>query len=141
MSAYYMNEASFDLPEVGFVDRTVTYLEGKSPGGVTVVLMVERSRLPEGKSLRQMASAHMNDGKKRLRGYTLLFDRVSEIAGASAIELGARWRDDAGLVYSRQAHLVLGPSLLVLAGETPIEEREFCDAYMDHILASLQPCP
>lgn len=134
-----MNEASFDLPDVGFVDRTVTYLEGKAPSGADVVLMVERSRLPVGKSLRQAASAHMNDGKKRLRGYTLLFDRVSEIAGVPAIELAARWRDDAGLVYSRQAHLVLGPTLLIVAGESPIEEKEFCDAYVDHVLASLRP--
>ncbi len=134
-----MNEASFDLPPVGFVDRTVTYLEGKAPSGAAVVLMVERSPLPEGKSLRQAASAHVNDGKKRLRGYSLLFDRVSEIAGSPAIELGARWRDDAGLVYSRQAHLVLGPMMLIVAGESPMEEQEFCDACVDHILATLRP--
>ena len=134
-----MNEASFDLPGVGFVDRTVTYLEGKAPSGAAVVLMVERSPFPEGKSLRQAASAHVNDGKKRLRGYSLLFDRVSEIAGAPAIELGARWRDDAGLVYSRQAHLVLGPTLLIVAGESPMEEQEFCDAFVAHVLASLRP--
>ncbi len=140
MSAYYMNEASFDLPPVGFVDRTVTYLEGKAPSGAAVVLMVERSPFAEGKSLRQTASAHMSDGKKRLRGYSLLFDRVSEIAGVPAIELAARWRDDAGLVYSRQAHLVLGPTLLIVAGEAPIEEQAFCDAYMDHVLATLRPC-
>jgi len=135
-----MNEASFDLPPAGFVDRTVTYLEGKAPSGAAVVLMVERSPFPEGQSLRQAASAHVNDGKKRLRGYSLLFDRVSEIAGAPAIELGARWRDDAGLVYSRQAHLVLGPTLLIVAGESPMEEQEFCDACVDHILATLRPC-
>jgi hypothetical protein len=140
MSAYYMNEASFDLPDVGFVDRTVTYLEGKAPSGVSVALMVERSRLPEGKSLRQMATAHMADGKKRLRGYSVLFERVTEIAGTDAIEMAARWRDDAGLVYSRQAHLVLGPTMLILAGESPIEEREFCDAFVEHVLASLRAC-
>jgi hypothetical protein len=139
MSAFYMNEASFDLPDASFVDRTVTYLEGKAPSGAAVVLMVERSPLPEGKSLRQAASAHMSDGKKRLRGYSLLFDRVSEIAGAPAIELAARWRDDAGLVYSRQAHLVLGPTMLIIAGESPIEEQEFCDACVAHILATLRP--
>ena len=134
-----MNEASFDLPDAGFVDRTVTYLEGKAPSGADCVLMVERSPLPAGKTLRQAAAEHMNDGKKRLRGYTLLFNRVSEIAGVPAVEIAARWRDEAGLVYSRQAHLVLGPTLLIVAGEAPIEEKEFCDAYLEHVLASLRP--
>jgi hypothetical protein len=134
-----MNEASFDLPDAGFVDRTVTYLGGKAPSGAECALMVERSPLPAGKSLRQAAAEHMTDCKKRLRGYALLFDRVTEIAGVPAVEIAARWRDDAGLVYSRQAHLVLGSTRLIVAGECPMEEKEFCDACVEHVLATLRP--
>ena len=139
MSAYYMNEATFDLPDVGYVDRTVTHLEDKAPSGIVVALMVERSPFPEGKTLREVATAHMTGTKKRLRGYTLLLDQASEIAGVPAIEIAAQWRDTAGFVYSRQAHLVLGATLLLVAGETAIEERAFCDAYVEHVIASLRP--
>ena len=139
MSAYYMNEAAFDLPDVGYVDRTVTHLEGKAPSGIVVALMVERSPLPEGKTLREAATAHMIGTKKRLRGYTLLLDRASEVAGVPAVEIAAQWREASGIVYSRQAHLVLGETLLLVAGETAVEERAFCDACVEHVIASLLP--
>jgi hypothetical protein len=139
MSAYYMNEASFDLPDVGYVDRTVTHLEGKAPSGIIVALMVERSPFSGEKTLREAAEAHMNATRKRLRGYTLLLDREGEVAGVPAVEMAARWRDSAGYVYSRQAHLVLGGALLLVAGETAMEEQAFCDAYVEHVIASLRP--
>ncbi len=138
MSVYYMNEAAFDLPDSGFVDRTITYLEGKSPAGLDVVLLVERAPFPEGKSLRQAASEHVNGAKKRLRGYSVLFERESEVAELPALDIGARWRDEKGMIYTRAAHLALGPTWLIIAGECPLEEREHCDACVDHVLASLR---
>jgi hypothetical protein len=139
MSIYYMNEAAFDLPDASFVDRTVTYLEGKAPSGVPVVLLVERAPFPEGKSLRQAVTDVVKDAKKRLRKYEVLFEREAEMADQVAIELGVRWRDDDGVVYTRQTHFVLGSTLMTVAGEVPLEEREFCDAYVDHVVESLRP--
>jgi hypothetical protein len=135
---HYMNEAAFDLPDAGFVDRTVTYLEGKSPRGTDIVLLVERSPFPEGKTLRQSASQHVNDARKRLRAYAVLFERDSEVAGLPAIDIGVRWRDDKGMVYTRQAHLAVGDTLLIVAGEAPLDEREHCDTCVEHVLASLR---
>jgi hypothetical protein len=139
MGAYYMNEAMFDLAEAGFVDRTVTYLEGTSPGGADVVLLVERQPFPEGKSLRQVTAQHVNDARKRLRGYSVIFQRDVEVAGLPAIDLGVRWREESGTpVYTRQTHLAVGGAWLIVAGEVPLAEREFCDAYVDRALGSLQ---
>ncbi|EYF08795.1 Hypothetical protein CAP_2656 [Chondromyces apiculatus DSM 436] len=137
MSIYYMNEAAFDLPE-GFVDRTVNYLEGRSPQGTPVALLVQREPFPEGKTLRQATTAHVNDAKKRLRAYTVLFEREVQVSEVPAIDLGVRWRDEKGMVYTRQVHLVLDRTHTIVAGETPFEEREYCDTYVDHVLASLR---
>lgn len=139
MSAYYMNEAMFELPEAGFVDRTVTYLEGTAPGGADVVLLVERHPFPKGKSLRQLTEQHMNDARKRLRGYSVLFQREVTVADTPTIDVGVRWRDNTGApVYTRQSHLAVGPAWLIVAGEAPFADRAFCDGYVDQVLASFR---
>lgn len=139
MGAFYMNEAMFDLPEGGFRDRTITYLEGTSPNGADVILLVERHPLPEGKSLRQAAAEHVNDARKRLRGYSVIFQREAAVGDLPAIDIGVRWRDDTGTpIYTRQTHFTLGPQWLIVAGEAPLSDREFCDASVDHVLGSLE---
>ncbi len=134
-----MNEAMFDLPDAGFVDRTVTNLVGTSPSGVDVLLVVERRPLPESKSLQQIAAEHGRDTAKRLFGYKVIFEREIEISSHPAIDVGVTWRSGNGeTVYTRRAHLTLGSTWLMFTGEAPSAEREFCDAYVDHVLASLQ---
>lgn len=134
-----MNEAMFELPDMGFVDHTVTYLEGTAPSGASVVLLVERHPLPEGKSLRQAVAGHMSDAAKRLRGYTVIDKRDVEVADLPAIDASVRWRDDEGSpVYTRQTHLVMGSTWLIVAGEAPLNDREHCDSYVDHALATLR---
>lgn len=79
VGSFYMNEAMFDLPDAGFVDRTVTNLVGTSPSGVDVLLVVERRPLPENKSLQQIAAEHGRDAMKRLFGYKVIFEREIEV--------------------------------------------------------------
>jgi hypothetical protein len=139
MGSYYMNEAAFDLPDGQFVDRTVTFLAGTSPGGANALLLVERRPLPVDKSLRQVAAEHGSEAMKRLHGYAVIFEREVEVASCPAIDVGTRWRDDEGEpFYTRRTHLTLGSTWLMIVGEAPIAEREFCDAYVDHVLASLR---
>ncbi len=139
MRAYHMNEASFDLPDGNFVDRTVTYLEGTAPGGADVVLYVERQPFPAGRSLRELANNHVQDAKKRLRGYTIMGQRELEVLGLPALDLGVRWRSNKDeLVYTRQVHLVLDSTWLIVAGEAPVADREFCDACVDRVLSTLR---
>lgn len=139
MGSFYMNEAMFDLPDAGFVDRTVTYLAGSSPSGKGVLLLVERRPLPVDTSLRQVAAALGKDARTRFMGYQVLFEREIEVASQPALDVGARWRAESGEpVYVRRAHLAVGETWLIITGEAPIVEREFCDAYVDHVLASLR---
>ena len=139
MGSFYMNEAMFDLPDAGFVDQTVTCLTGTSPNGEGVLLLVERRPLPVDMSLRQAVAALVKDLMTRHIGYQVLFEREVEVASRPALDVGARWRTEGGApIYDRRVHLTLGETWLSVIGEAPIAEREFCEAYVDHILASLQ---
>jgi hypothetical protein len=134
-----MNEAMFDLPEGGFVDRTLTFLVGNAPGGAGVLLLVERRPIPADKTLRQVVAAYGKDLMSRFMGYQVIFEREVEVASCPALDVGARWRTEGGEpIYGRRAHLSLGPTWLMITGEAPFAEREFCDAYVDHVLASLR---
>jgi hypothetical protein len=139
MSTYYTNEAAFDLPDAGFVDRTVTYLEGKSPAGNDVVFLMERHSFPQGKSLRQVTTDHIDDARRRLRGYSVLSQTDRQVCDLPAIDVGVRWRDESGEpVYTRQVHVVVGETWLIVAGEVHFEDRELCDAYVEQVVGSLR---
>ncbi len=139
VGSFYMNEAMFDLPDASFVDQTVTCLTGTSPNGEGVLLLVERRILPVNMSLRQAVAALVKDAMTRHIGYHVLFEREIEVALRPALDVGARWRtEDGEPIYDRRVHLTLGETWLVIIGEAPIAEREFCEAYIDHVLASLQ---
>lgn len=139
MGSFYMNEAMIDLPDAGFVDRTVTYLVGTSPEGNGVLLLVERRPLPADKSLRQVVDGLGKDAMTRFLGYQVLFEREIEVSSQPALDVGARWRAESGEpVYVRRTHLALGKTWLIITGEGSIVDRAFCDAYIDHVLASLR---
>ncbi len=133
-----MNEAMFDLPDAGFVDHTVTYLPGKSPSGAEIVLLVERRPLPAGQSLREAVDAHGRDVAARYFGYTVVFDREVQVASRPAIDVAAEWRSDGGdAVFTRRTHLQLGSTRMIVTGEAPVAERDFCNGAVDHVLATL----
>lgn len=138
MSTYYMNELAFDLPDAGFVDRTVYDLDGELPGGDVLGLLVLREPIPPGKSLREVVDEHRLREAKRLGAYAVLGEREAEIAGAPAIELSSRWRHERGVFYTREAHLAAGHTRLVFALTTVLERREACDEHLERVLATLR---
>ena len=138
MRTYHVDEASFELPNLEVADRTVNVLElggGAVPG---LGLLVARSPFPVGKTLREVVGVHVEQERRSLRAWSLLFERDIEVEGQPAIELGTRWRGDSGMVYQRQAHIGLPDIVLLLVGNAPLEERATCDAYMDHVLWTLR---
>lgn len=138
MATYYVNEASFELPDLEVVDRTVHVLElggGAIPG---LGLMLARSTLPVGKSLRDVVTAHREHERRSLRSWSLLFEREGEIDDQPMIELGTRWKSEAGMVYQRQAHIGIDEVVLLLVGNGPLEERERTDAHVTLALSTLR---
>lgn len=135
---YYVNEAAFELPDIGFVDRTVNELEARPGSGTELGVLVARSPLPADQSLLDVVRAHQDQERRSLRAWAIVFEREGVVDGASTVEVGIRWRGDEGMVYQRQAHLGLAEHVLLLVANAPIEEREACDACMDRILATLK---
>lgn len=138
MATYYVNEASFELPDLPVRDRTVHVLElgdGQIPG---LGLMVARAEFPVGKSLREVVAAHLEHERRAMRGWALVFEREGEAGGQPMIEVGTRWRGDDGMVYQRQAHLGLDDTVLLLVGNGPLEERERIDAHVELALSTLR---
>ncbi len=133
-----MNEAAFELPAIGLVDRTVTRLDAVSEDGRAQKIVVHRNRMPEGKTLADLAAGSLREAGVRLRLHEALFRREIEVAGAPAIDLGAQWRGERGMVYTRQVHLCVGDAWILLAGNCEIEDRDRCDENLDHILATFR---
>jgi len=140
MAEYYMNDAMFDLPPAGFVDRTITYLEGTSPEGADVVLFVERQPAAADKTLEQAARQQVAEARRSRRRFEVMFDRLSHVGKLPAFEVGMWWSDaeTTDPIYMRQAHIELGGTWLMFACEGPLREREFCDGCLEHVLGSLR---
>jgi hypothetical protein len=138
MAAYYTNEGAFDLPEVGFEDRTVHVFEAELRGEDELGLIICRTKMPEGKSLRDVVAAHVTQEAKRLGGYSILEERETLRAGVPAIEVFSRWRHEGKVVYQRQAHLGAPGLWLLFAMSAPLADRDHCDRTMEHILTSFR---
>lgn len=138
MAAYYMNELAFELPDIGFVDRTAYDLDGQLPNGDVLGLLVVREPLPPGKSLREAVNEHLLREATRLGGYAVLGDREATISGAPAIEVSTRWRHGRGAFYTREAHVQTPRERIVFAATSIFSAREACDEHVDHVLSTLR---
>ncbi len=137
MRAFYMNEAALILPD-GAADRSTTRVILATPSGAKATFIVERLELEPGQTLREAFVSYARDLERRLRGFTALFERDTSLDGAPALEIGVRWRNQAGdPMYTRQAHLRL-ETWTILAIEGPSQAREEIDGIFDPILASLR---
>jgi hypothetical protein len=138
MSVYCTNEAAFELPAIGLVDRTVTVLEARSPEGFAHAILIERRPRPAGKSLAELVAGNLRDARVRLPGHEVLFTHEIVIAGAEAIDHAVQWRGERGIVHARQVSLAADEAWLILAGSCEIEDRARCDATMDHIIRTFR---
>lgn len=138
MPAYYMNDGAFHLPDVGFVDRTVHVFEAPLPDDQELGLIVCRTKIPAGKSLRDLVAAHVKNEGARLHGYTVIDQRDTQVSGAPAIDVRSRFRHEGEVVYQRQAHVAAYGTWLLFAMSAPLATRDACDEHVDSILASLR---
>jgi hypothetical protein len=139
VSAYYIDEAVLELPEgPTYVDRSVNVIEVPGPDGTELGLIIERTPIPPGKSLWDMAMARSGDDQRKLRSYTLIEERDVEIGGAPSSLLRVRWRHTKGLVYNVQVFIDVGAVCLSLTASCRWENAAECDAWMAALLASMQ---
>lgn len=138
MARYYVDEAAFDLPDIGLVDRTATRLEAFSPEGDELALRVNRARLPAGKTLSDLVSENVRNAEINLRAHKVLFRRDVEIAGHPAVEIASEWHGNQGMIYTRQAHLAVEGTWIVFSGNVPLAERAACDQVVEHATATFR---
>jgi hypothetical protein len=137
MPTYHMNEGAFELPDGAVTDRTTHVVEARV-GGHVLTLVVVRSPLPEGKSLRQVAQLRVLDEMSRLAGYRVTAEEETGISGLPALEFTSRWRHDGGVVHQRQVHFVRGRTWIYLALSAKLAGREAADAWFDQIRRSIR---
>lgn len=139
MPAYYLNEAAFDLPDADIVDTTVHTLSVGLDSGDAVGFAVARRPLGEDKPFRDFVDEHLTRERTGLRGYSSVHLRDVELSNASAIDCAAIWRgSDGSMVYQRQCHVPANGVWLILNATVAVAAREGCDAFFDHVLASLR---
>lgn len=135
---FYMNEAVFELPVMGFADHTVTHLDGKTPSGGEIGIRVHREALAADQTLREIVDAHVAEAVRSLPAYALLWKRDGEHGGAAAIEIAARWRGDEGMNYTRQAHFAVQGLWLLVSVNTTLAEIDVADEAIERVLSTLR---
>jgi hypothetical protein len=137
MGTYYANEAAFDLPDLGFVDRTINVLEATTDAG-EIGMFVHRSSLPPGKSLRQIMTEQLAQEHRALAAHAILFEREATVAGSPAFQVGTQWRGKKIMVYQHLAFVALHDVWLLIGVNAPVERSDAADAVMDHILRTFK---
>lgn len=135
VTRYFVDEAAFDLPDLGFVDLTTHRLERRSS---PLVLRAQRGEIPPGKGLEDIVDQRVRDADIEVRGHRVTARRALEIAGCPAIEIVSEWRGDAQINHTRQAYLAIGDRWVVLSVSGARDEREACDAILDRAIETFR---
>jgi hypothetical protein len=137
MATFYVNEAAFELPEIGFVDRTVNVLEATTSDG-EIGVFVHRQPLAPGATLRQIMTEQLEQERRSLAGHAIVFDREAEVDGVAAILVGTRWRGEQIMVYQELAFVALQEVWLLIGVNAPVEKSEIAGEVMAHVLATMK---
>ena len=138
MPTYQTNEATFDVPDLPFVDRSVNFLEASvGKDGETISIVVEREPA-DGRSLEHIVDEHVRAARERLRGYAPIDQAERTVQDVRAFEIAARFVDEDGAAYTRSVHLLVGSLYMLVACEGPYAHRTSCDQCLEHVAATLR---
>jgi hypothetical protein len=84
-----------------------------------------------------LVDEHVAGDAKRLSGFTVLEETEAALAGAPAILIRSRWRNEGSVLYQRQAHVAVDWGWMLFAVTGPLAERAACDEVFEGILESL----
>jgi hypothetical protein len=137
IASYRMNEATFDLSERTFVDKTIHGLESKLPGGKTLAVFVHRRPIEEEKSLRELVDENIALNEMRLHAYTVVDQARADVGGLPGIVLRTQWRLGGATFYQRLVHVAVEGKLMIFAASAPLDEQHVCDETFDSILGTI----
>ncbi|HTJ80779.1 MAG TPA: DcrB-related protein [Polyangiaceae bacterium] len=138
MAAYFMNEGVFELPELGFQDKTVQFFSAPLGAGRELGLIVCRTKIPDGSTLDAEVQSHVQHEAKTLRAFAVLDQKWVEHAGARGIEVSSRYRVGTEMTYQRQTHLAVWDLWLFFGVTGPMAERERADACLADVLGTFR---
>jgi hypothetical protein len=139
VSAYYVDEASMELPGgLEYVDRSVNLVEVPGADGTQLALMIERAPIPVGKSLREVVLERREKSERELRGYTILDEGERVIDDVPALTTRARWRHAKGPIYNAEVHVALDGRAVTFAASCRWQHAEACDRWLEALVSSIR---
>lgn len=139
MASYFMNEGVFDLPDLGFVDKTIHLFGAPSPSGREIGLIVCRAKMAPGKTLEEVVKTHVDHEAKNMRAFSVLGQRTVEWHGNHGIEISSRYRNRDEMAFQKQFHTSMFGQWLLFGANSHVSERETAEACLEHVLSSFQP--
>ncbi len=138
MATYYVDEAAFELEDGAFDDRTVHVLQAPEASAHDVGILLSRSPLAAGSTLREHVLRHCDHEARAFRAYKRLDSRELDVDGAPALEVSTEWRGSGGRVFQRQLFIGLRGRVLLLGVTSPLAERPLAEAHYARALATLR---
>jgi len=138
MAAYYIDEAVFELPDLGFVDCTLHRLESPLSGGDALTIEVRRAPIERGKSVRQLVDGEHAAQRSKHDGFQIIQDAETSIGGAGAIVTRARLRALDAVYSQHKGHVAHGDTWITFAVTGPQREQAACEEAFERVLTSLE---
>jgi hypothetical protein len=133
-----MNDAAFDAPGLTR-DWTVQRLGLAERHGERAILSVHRTVVGDGADVGELVRKNLRDAEIELAGHRVVAERRRETPeGIPAIDVTAEWRGADGVVYTRQAHLVVAGTWLVFAASGGEATRPECDAAIERAITTFR---
>jgi hypothetical protein len=135
---YFMNDAAFDAPGLT-LDRTVHRLGLGERDGEQAILTVNRTAVGEGADVAELVGKNLRQAAVELAGHRVVAERRRETSeGIRTIDVAAEWRGSEGVVYTRQAHLVVNGTWLLFAASGGETTRADCDAAIERAITTFR---
>ena len=83
MATYYVDEAAFEIEDGAFDDRTVHVLQAPEASAHDVGILLSRSPLAAGSTLREHVLRHCDHEARAFRAYKRLDSRELDVDGAA----------------------------------------------------------
>jgi hypothetical protein len=138
VGSYALNYGGFEIPGVDLADATTHVVHVRSDEHEGVMLVVYRSRIALGRSLRDVVAARIAEEMTRLSGYVVLENADVEWGGKHAVDVAARYRHEGRVMYVRQGHVQHTDCCITFAMSGKLASRAAIDAWLEAAMTSFR---